>query len=74
MFRAVRCSSSGSLIVSMQHLVSSLSTGDCPVRRLTGTQSDDTRCCIDKIRPPEDEQHTAGNMYMILINLLYINK
>jgi len=62
MFRAVRCSSSGGLIVSMQHLVSSLSTGDCPVHRLTDTQSDDTRCCISKIRSPEDEQHTAGNM------------
>ena len=38
MFRAVRCSSSGSLIVSMQHLISSLSVGDCPVHRLTGAQ------------------------------------
>jgi len=34
MFRAVRCSSSGGLTVSMQHLVSSLSAGDCPVHRL----------------------------------------
>jgi len=34
MFRAVRCSSSGGLIVSMQHLISSLSVGDCLVHRL----------------------------------------
>jgi hypothetical protein len=38
MFRAVRCTSSGGLNVSMQHLVSSLSVGDCPVHRLTGAQ------------------------------------
>jgi len=38
MFRAVRCSSSGGLIVSMQHLISSLSVGDCPVHMLTGVQ------------------------------------
>jgi len=38
MFRAVRCSSSGGLIVSMQHLISSLSAGDCPVHTLTRTQ------------------------------------
>ena len=53
----------------MQHLVSSLSAGDCPVHRLrkkenrcTGqspTDSDAIRCCIDTIRPPEDEQRTA---------------
>jgi len=35
MFRAVHCSSSGGLIVSLHHLVSSLSAGDCPVHRLT---------------------------------------
>ena len=38
MFRAVRCTSSGGLIVSMQQLISSLSVGDCPVHRLTGAQ------------------------------------
>jgi hypothetical protein len=75
LFRAVRCSSSGGLIVSMQPLILSLSVGDCPVHRLrknsfflnrcTGqspTDSDDIRCCIDTIRPPEDEQRTARNM------------
>ena len=67
MFRAVRCSSSGGLIVSMQHLISSLPVGDCPVHRLTCAQnshlqSDDIRYCIDTIRPPEDEQRTARNM------------
>ena len=34
MFRAVRCSSSGGLIVSMQHLISTLCVGDCTVHRL----------------------------------------
>jgi len=27
-------------------------------------QSDDTRCCIDTIWPPEDEQDIARNMYV----------
>jgi len=31
-------------------------------RQLTCSQSDDIRCCIDTIRSPEDEQHTAQNM------------
>ena len=70
MFRAVRCSSSGGLIVSMHHLILSLSVGDCPVRRFflnrcTGqspTVSDDTRCCIDTIRPPEDEQYCSKHV------------
>jgi len=37
-FEQYTCSSSGGLIVSMQHLVSSLSVGDCPVHRCTGAQ------------------------------------
>jgi len=28
------------------------------------TDGDDTRCCINTIWPPEDEQHIARNMYM----------
>ena len=45
----------------MQHLVSSLSASGRPVHRLhpcTGrplTESDDTRCCINTIQPPDDE-------------------
>jgi len=39
MFRAVRCSSSGGLIVSMRHLISSLSVANRPVHRLTGAQT-----------------------------------
>jgi len=35
MFRALLCSSSGGQNVLLQHLVSSLSLGDCSVRRLT---------------------------------------
>jgi hypothetical protein len=50
MFRAIPCSSSGCQIVLIQHLVSSLSV------------SDDTRCCINTIWPPEDEQDIARNM------------
>ena len=47
-------------IVLVQHLVSSLSLGDCSVHRLredsrklctdqSPTESDDTRCCVNKI-------------------------
>ena len=72
MFRTVRCSSSRGLrryCIYMQPLVSSLSVGNCPVHRCTGqspTESDDTKCCIDTIIPPEDGQRTARNMYRIL--------
>ena len=70
MFRAIRCSSSGGLIVSMQHLVSSLSVGDSPVHQLTGAQD----CHLQRVtileaayiqlrrRPPEDEQGSPRNM------------
>jgi hypothetical protein len=59
MFRAISCSSSGGKIVLIQHLVSSGSVSDRPVNLCTGrslTDSDDTRCCINTILPPEDEQ------------------
>ena len=65
-----------------QHLVSSLSVSDRPVHRLRKiilnqcterslTESDDTRCYINTIWPPEDEQDIARNMYMwrIVINV-----
>jgi len=50
----------------MQHLGTSLSVSGRPVHRLrenflnlwTGrplTESDDNRCCINKIQPPDDE-------------------
>ena len=76
MFRAISCSSSGGKIVLIQHLVLSLSLSDRPVHWLKKklflnlcterslTESDDTRCCINAIWPPEDEQHIARNMYM----------
>jgi len=77
MFQAISCSSSGGQIVLTQYMVSSLSVGDRPVHWLrkkefflnlcTGrslTDSDDTRCCINTIWPPEDEQDIAGNMCM----------
>src|SRR5215475_4582580 len=74
MFRAISCSSSGGQTVLIQHLISSLSVSDRPVHLCTGrslTDSDDTRCCINKICRPEDEQDIARNMYMqrIVINV-----
>jgi hypothetical protein len=79
MFRAISRSSSWGQILLTQHLVSSLSVSFCPVHRLRKnwlqfflhlcsgrslTESYDTRCCINKIWPPEDEQDIARNMYM----------
>ena len=55
MFRATSCSSSGGQIVLIQPLVSSLS-------HRTVTESDDTRCCINTILPPDDEHDVARNM------------
>jgi len=40
----------------------------CTGRSLT--ESDDTRCCINTIWPPEDEQDIARNMQRIVINVL----
>jgi hypothetical protein len=76
MFRALPCSSSGDLIISMQYLISSLSAGDCLVHRLrkssflTGEQDSHLqRVTIPEAayiqlrrRPPEDEQGNARNM------------
>ena len=76
MFRALRCSSSGGLTVSMQHLISSLPVGYCPLHRLrknsflTGAQDSHLqRVTIPEAayiqlrrRPPEDEQGNARNM------------
>jgi len=67
MSQAISCSSSGSQIVLIQHLVSLISVSDRPVHRYflnlcTGrslTESDDTKCCINTIWPPEDEQDIA---------------
>jgi len=84
MFRAISCSSSGGQIVLTQHLVSSLSaTVRCTgwertqyfLNLFTGrslTESYDTRCCVNTIWPPEDEQDVARNMYMyrIVINVI----
>jgi len=60
-------------IVLTQHLVSSLSLGDCSVHSLredcrnlwpeqSPKDSDDTRCCTNTIFPPEDEHNSARNM------------
>jgi hypothetical protein len=69
MFRALLCSSSGGQIILIQHLVSSHSVGDRPDGR-PPTESDDTRCCINTILPPDDEHNSAGNMYRNTMNLL----
>ena len=52
MFRAVRCSSSGGLIVSVQYLISSLSVGDCPVdsHLQTVTISDAAQIQLDLLK------------------------
>jgi hypothetical protein len=52
MFQASICPSSGGIIVLSQHLVPSLSVQPF-------TESDDTRCCDNKICPPEDEHIDA---------------
>jgi hypothetical protein len=72
MFRAILCPSSGSQIVLLQHLVSSLSVKGRTLCRLRAdcspfTESDDTGGCNNKICPPEDEQSTARNMSRIIM-------
>jgi hypothetical protein len=77
MFRALTCPSSGGNIAFTQHLISSLSVNGCTVEsRLsllsTGvlvqpfTESDDTRCCVNAIFPPEDGHVNARNMSSII--------
>ena len=67
-------------IVLTQHLVSSHSVGDCSIHRLredyrnlcteqSPTECDDTRCCTNKICPPEDDHNSARNMYRSIINV-----
>ena len=74
--RAGLCPSSGGQIVFSQHLVSSLSVNDCTLHRLRAlnrstvqpfTESDDTRCCVYKIGPPEDGHVNARNMSRIVV-------
>ena len=75
MFRALPCSSSGRLILSMQPLVLSLFAGDCPVHRLRKfflnrcKGSHLRRVTIPEAayiqllrRPPEDEQGNDRNL------------
>ena len=66
-------------IVFTQHLVSSLSVNGCTVHRLraestlnqctvqTFTESEDTRCCVNTIFPPEDGHVNARNMSRIIV-------
>ena len=65
MFRAITCSSSGGQIVLPQHLVSSLSVQYSTLQPFT--ESDDTRCCGNKICPPEDGHVNARNMSRIVM-------
>jgi len=75
MFQETPCSSSGGQIVLIQHLVSSLSVSGPPVLWLRGnhfslnlctgrllTESNNTRCCINTIWPPDDEHDVSWNM------------
>ena len=65
-------------IVFTQHLVSSLSLNVCTVHWLradcsplstvqTFTESEDTRCCVNTIFPPEDGHVNARNMSRIIV-------
>ena len=79
MFPALTCPSSGEKILFTQHLVSSLSVNVCTVHWLkaesalnqctvqTFTESEDTRCCVNKIIPPEDGHVNARNMSRIIV-------
>ena len=73
MFRALTCASSGGKIVFTQHLVSSLSINACTVHSLNQctvqafTESEDTRCCVNAIFPPEDGHVDARNMSRIIM-------
>jgi hypothetical protein len=77
MFRASTFPSSGGEIVLSQHPVSSLSVNGCTVCRMRAdcrrhtvqpfTESDDTRCCDNKISPPEDGHADARNMSRIVM-------
>jgi hypothetical protein len=66
--------------VFTQHLVSSLFVNVCTVHRLradqfalnlctvqTFTESEDTRCCVNTILPPEDGHVNARNMSRIIM-------
>jgi hypothetical protein len=82
MFRALTRISSGGQILLSQHLLSSLSVNGCTVCRMRAdsaesaliwhtvqpfTESDDNRCCDNKICPPEDVHVNARNMSRTVI-------
>ena len=76
MFRALTCPSSGGKIAFTEYLVSSLSVNGCTVHCLRALnqctvqpfkESDDTRCCVNTIFPPEDEHVNARNMSRIIV-------
>ena len=81
MFRASTCPSSGGQIILSQHLVSSLTVNGCTVSRmrahsvcctvLYSTESDDIRCCDNKIWPPENGHVDARNMSRIVMEHSY---
>jgi len=60
MFSASTCPFSRGQIVFTQHLLSSLSVNCC-------TESDDNRCCVNTICPPEDGHVDAENMSKIVM-------
>ena len=60
-FRATSCLSSGGQIVLIQHLLSSLWKQVSGLKLLKYNLLQ-TRCCINKIWPPDDEHDVARNM------------
>jgi hypothetical protein len=67
--RRSNCINTSSGIVTLSNWLSGAQVDTCAPyghiqRQLTYIQSDDTRCCINTIWPPEDEQDIARNMYM----------
>ena len=77
MFRALICPSSGGQIVFTQHLVNGCTVqrlradrGQCALNQCTVqpfTESDDTRCCVNTIGPPENEHVNARNISKIVV-------
>ena len=66
MFRALLCSSSGGQIVLVQHLVSSLSLGDCSVHRLR----EDERILVTCVLNSHLKRVTIPDAVLIQFDLL----
>jgi len=71
MFRVSTCLSSGGQIVVSQHLAVQYQTAEQSafIRHTVQpfTESDDTRCCDNKVCPPEDGHVDARNISRIVM-------